>query len=172
MSKNIANKNSYNRSTASDNSYNRIIARLKPLNLYKLDGTTLMDYELECYAFHFDMLRELIDDLFKSCFIDNINYQSGDQLIKLFKLPEGITLPELKKVIKGRMSISNSDFTIDGVKRCLETGGFTANIEENFATNTITVHIISDRNLFSDPEQKRDFIKQCIPCHLNLVIVF
>ena len=148
-----------------------MITQLKPLNIYKLDGKSLIDCELKSYGNYIDTIDYFITNLFNSCFIDNISYSSISKFIKLFALPNSIFTHDLKTIIKRRIAIDNTYFTMDGVKKCILAGGFTATITENFVTNTVTVNATDNMELFLDDNQKKEYIKQCLPCHVNSNII-
>lgn len=151
--------------------YQRMQERMKTLEIYRLDGTSLTDYELQSYSNYLETINSRIQALFASCFVDDITYNNCTSLIKLFALPEDIGLEDLRRIIKARMSINNRDFTVAGINKCLEAGGFTATYTEDFASRSVIVTVKSDMNLFATNEEKRDYIKQCMPCHLGVTII-
>ncbi len=152
-------------------SYERMVRELKKLKIYKLDGNSIMDAELYCYGLYIDMLSEQIESLFDSCFIININPVSSDKYIKLYSLPQSLSAIELKDIVLKRMAISNSDFTKDGVIRCIEAGGLKVSIAEALEMGIVKITILEDLGLFITKQEKEDYIKQCLPCHLKAIII-
>lgn len=148
-------------------SYNRMLETLKPLGIYKLDGTTILDCELKSYAVYIDIISDKIDQMFNRIFLDNVTGDSIVRYAKLYSLPASVTKELLKDIVVRRNRISNTDFTVDGVMRCLKAGGITADLSENFATNTVTVTITDDKKIFTDIAQRNTFIKQVLPCHVK-----
>lgn len=151
-------------------SYSRMRETLKPIGLYKLDGTTLLDCELQSYAWYFDIMHERIEQMFTELFIDSVTSRTIARFANLYALPPSVSIALLQEIVGRRNKISNLDFTIDGVKRCLAAGGITATLTENFTTNTVSVAITEDKGIFTDKAQRNEFIRQVMPCHVNVTI--
>lgn len=152
--------------------YQRMTDQLKPLNLYNLSGGTLIDLELKEYGKYIDSTESAITKLFSSFFLESITYISGTNLINLYSLPMNISNSEIISVVKKRMKISNTDFTHAGVLLCLDAGGFECTLSENFTTRTVTVTAKIVKNYFATNTDRTNYIKSCLPCHVNAVVTF
>lgn len=142
----------------------RIINYLTPLNIYDTsdNSTTIMDLQL--ISSRLAYLHTIIDTVFESCFLQDITAFNREIWCSIFSLPLSASNAQLSECIQYRSSLSNSDFTASGVKNALLSGGLNCNLIENFATNTITVQITEDKDLFYDTSARNDFIRDCMPC--------
>lgn len=145
-------------------SYERMIALLKPLKLYQLDGDGLIEAEMYSYGQVLSKLEERIKNLGKDCFPDELDSQGSTQWERLFGFPQTFfpmddSMREARKDkinrIKLRLELGENDFHLEGVKQYLESIGITASISENNADNSITVTILEDKGYFSETDRDR-----------------
>lgn len=147
-------------------------ALLKSTGLYRLDGTTAVEVELERYAFYFDQLESMITQLSKDAFVETMGATGFDAWQRLLALPQDISWDSLQEIASCRLAISNRDFTPDGVKRCMAAGGFSVELTENFTDDTVTVRILDDQEAFGSQAEKEAFLQSCLPCHVKGVFVW
>ena len=73
-------------------SYERMHALLKSTGLYRLDGTTAVEIELQRYAFYFDQLEAMIAQLLEDAFVETMGPTGFDAWQKLLALPGNLTV--------------------------------------------------------------------------------
>lgn len=163
------------------NAFERMISQLKPIWLYRLDGNSLVEAELQAYGVIMDQLSKDIYQNLKEAFLDEVDATSAERFERLFGLPKTefpLTEERRKerekkiKMMKDRLKIQNCDFTIDRLKDAVSTGGLKVEFEEDFENKAITVAVIEDENMFSTKEEKIEFIKKLMPCHSKVEVVF
>lgn len=152
------------------NSLNRMLALLGQTHLYNLSESSAITIEFKQYANYFDYIEIEIEALLDNCFVETIGPAGFDSYVNLYSLPESMDWDLMKEIVNNRLAITNLDFTIDGVKRCLASGGLETTLTEDFENNTVTVHVISDAGVFGSEQEKIAFIKQCMPCHVEPII--
>lgn len=152
-------------------SLERMLALLAQTNLYNLEKTSATTIEFKQYGFYFDNISAEIDMLLDNCFVETISPAGYDSYMKLYSLPEDIDWDLMADIVNRRLAITNRDFTPDGVKRCLASGGLEVTLTEDFAANKVTVKILSDADIFGSIDARNEFIKTCIPCHVGVVVV-
>ncbi len=152
-------------------SLDRMLSLLGQTHLYNLSENSAIRIEFKQYAYFFDNIWVEIDALLDNCFVETISPAGYDSYMKLYSLPESIDWDLMKEIVNKRLAITNRDFTIEGVKRCLASGGLNVTLTEDFAKNKVTIKILSDAKIFGGVEEKNAFIESCIPCHVEVVIV-
>lgn len=153
-------------------SYERMYALLRSTGLYRLDGDSAVEIELRRYAHYLDELEERIARLPDAAFAETADEAGLAAWRRMLSLSESIGAEELREVVRHRLAISNRDFTIEGVKRCMSSGGFTVELTEDFANDTVTVEIRSDLGLFGSKAEKEAFLQRCLPCHVQGVFIW
>lgn len=160
-------------------SLQRMRDHLKTTGLYQLDTNSLVAAEMAAYASVLDALFEQLDQLLKECFFDEVESPRGEIFEELFGLPATkFPLDEQKRderrrkiaMMKQRLAVKNNDFSAQGIKKLIETGGMTVSFQEDFAQKTITVTVLEDRDYCELIEDKRGFIIRSLPCHSTAVI--
>lgn len=138
--------------------------------LYDTSASSSNFIEFKQYSTFFDFWNSDLNDLLDNCFVETINTAGFEAYRKLYSLPLSTSIAALRRLVTARISITSLDFTIEGVKRCLASGGITASIREDFAANKVFITVTNDENIFGDDRSRTDFIKSCIPCHVEVVI--
>ncbi|MEG0894291.1 MAG: hypothetical protein RSE93_01140 [Oscillospiraceae bacterium] len=145
-----------------------IYDQLKLINLYDLSSDKPLAILIDYFCRALDLMLENANKIFDTIFIEN---QVGlKKYCNLMAIPMNKTVSEVKEIYKRRLAISNNDFTVEGIKKSLLTGGFLADIIEDFSTNTITVNAKEEIKLFYTKEQKEWYIKNCLPFFVNAII--
>lgn len=152
--------------------YERMHALLRSTGLYRLDGNSATDIELKRYAHYLDILESNIKVLPEDAFADTFQGDGYYAWLELLALPEGTSWATLRKIVQLRLGINNRDFTKAGVKRCMASGGFTVNLTEDFANDIVTVEILEDKKLFGTKTEKEEFLRSCLPCHVQGVFIW
>lgn len=151
-------------------SHERMLTLLAQTHLYDLTPNSRTWTEFKQYAPYFDYWYNRLDDLLKNIFVSTVSNDYFAAYRKLFNIPNGVTPNDAKQIISARLAVTNLDFTVEGVKRCLASGGIEAELTENFVTNKVTVKILSDKNVFGNAEIRAEFIQSCMPCQVEAVI--
>lgn len=160
-------------------SYDRIIRILNDLKIYNLNGNSLIEAEMKSYCYVFEQLFVELQDILNGCFLDNVNSKYFGKYERLFSMPvtrgfdDESTQIAMKKsdMMKKRLSIKNSDFNLDGIKKALYSGGMEVDINENFEDGTVTIRILKDHNICLESKEKQAFIKSFLPVHCKLNLV-
>lgn len=151
-------------------SLERMLLLLEQTHIYDTAITSPNAIELTEYSEQFENISSQLDILLDNCFVETISYEGYKIYMKLYSLPYDIDWDLMKNIVNRRLAITNRDFTIEGVKRCLLSGGLTVDLTENFEKNTVTVKILKDDEIFGSNGEREAFIKACMPCHVGVVI--
>lgn len=140
---------------------------LRPLGIYKLDGNTLVDFELEAYAEGLNIINEALDTLEREAFIITAEtYGITNREIICGKIKISRLLNERRDMLMYRNSISSKDFTKTGIQRALVSVGLQSSINENLDGESIYINcfsIIDD--LWSNSEIEAA-AEKFLPAHL------
>lgn len=156
----------------SDGAYGRMVRLLGSVGIYRLDGTTAVEKELRLYADRIGELYALIDQLAGNCFVDSVTQEGFLRYVALYALPANISREKLQTLVRRRLAVNDRDFTAEGVRRCMASGGFEVELAEDFQAGSVTVTVRSDLGAFGTLEEKEAFLRECLPCHLNAVFVW
>lgn len=152
--------------------YQRLVGNLAGLNLYRLDGNSLIDAELKAYGALLDDVYAKIAELFESSFVEQLSGIGLKNYIKLFGVSEALSDATVQDLVLKRFALTNKDFTKDGIGRCLQAGGFTTTLVETPNSKAVKVTITADKNFFTTKAEKEAYIKSCMPCHVVPTIVW
>lgn len=152
--------------------YERLVGSLTGLNLYRLDGNSLIDAELKAYGMLLDDIYNKMEQLFESSFIDQLSGIGLKNYVKLFGVSEALSNATIQDLVLKRFAITNNDFTKVGILHCIEAGGFTATITETPASKAVTVKVTKDKNFYTTRAEQEAYIKSCMPCHVKPTIVW
>lgn len=150
----------------------RMLQLLKSTGIYRLDGKSAVEKEIAAYAVLFDSLETELKRLADDCFADTMTFDGVSAYRRLYQMPETLTEPELKALIQKRIAVTNRDFTPEGVRRCMASGGFDVELEENFDSGEVRVTILSDQGAFGAKSEKEAFLQECLPCHAKGVFIW
>ncbi len=157
-------------------SYERMIALLKPMKLYRLDGEGLIEAELYAYGKILSALEERIRNLGKDCFLDELESQGSSRWESLFGFPrtsfpmneaDRATRKDKIERMKKRLELTSCDFHLEGINRYLESIGINAAITES--STGITVTVSEDQNYFSKTDRDK-LLKEIFPAGKKLSI--
>ena len=163
------------------NTFQRMCAQLKPTGLYRLDGSTLVEAELQAYAAVLDELLGELEQLLEEGFLDVTEgaYFAGYEI--LFGLPvtlnnreenpQAVRLEKLQ-LMKLRLGIRNTDFYPQAIREQLKLGGMTAELTEQPQSRQVAVKLTADKNYYATKQEKERFIRRVMPCHVQPVITF
>lgn len=157
---------------AEESSYVRMLRHLRSTGLYRLDGSTRTEIELQCYAKMLDNAQKRIDLIGSNRFPEMMTSDVCWRWQVIYSLPKRFYIRDTRELVALRESVTNRDFTRAGVLRCMASGGFTAQLTENFSTGEVTVKVTDDRNVFETQEEKENFLRGCLPCHVKPVFVW
>ena len=150
----------------------RMRAQLKPTGLYRLDGKSRVEAELKQYAVYLDQFDSDIARLPDNAFLDTVSVDGLDAWQRLFALPRHIYWEDMRRVAAARLAITNRDFTKEGVRRCMASGGFAVELTEDFSNGLVTVEIVGDKGIFGTKAEKEAFLQGCLPCHARGVFIW
>lgn len=141
---------------------------LRPLGIYKLSGDTLVDFELTAYAAGLEILNQALQELEREAFIPTAqsygltNRESICGKIKISRL-----IDERRDMLIYRNSISNTDFTKEGIEKALISVGLKAIINENLDGATIYINCFSVLDDLWTTSEIEAAAKKFLPAHLT-----
>lgn len=141
---------------------------LRPLNIYKLSGNTLVDFELEAYAVGLNVVNEALDELEKEAFIATAEtYGITNREAICGKIKISRLLNERREMLIYRNSISSKDFTKSGIEKALVSVGLQSSINENLDGDSIYINCFSVIDDLWTTSEIEEAAKKFLPAHLS-----
>ena len=142
--------------------------RLRETGLYTVDGTTLVDAELQAYAAGFQPVMEAYEALERELSVETaVDYglTMRESLVGLETAH--LPLAERRRMLLERMSIGCNDHTAAALERALDSLGITAKLEEHPEKDSITV-VVEDISRLREPTEAavKALAAQFLPAHL------
>lgn len=147
--------------------------KLRPLNLYSLNGNTLVDAELKAYAQGLNILANKLDILQREIFI-NTAIDFGLALReKLFgRIKSSVSATNRREMLNYRNSITVNDFTKEDIKNSMTACGLNTEIQEYFDGEKIYIRCLSLIDDFSSKNQAIAAAQEFLPAHLQVEFDF
>lgn len=148
--------------------FNNLQSKLRPLNLYSLYGTTLVDAELKSYASGIEILNEALSTMERENFITTaISYG----LIEREKILGGVKvdtdIQNRRDMLNYRFAITANDFSKNSIQKDLIACGLNANIVENLDGESIYINCNGVLNDFTTENQAIKSAQEFLPAHLE-----
>ena len=153
----------------------RIATLLKATGVYRMDGSTLIDAEMEGYAFILERILEDVQTLQDGIFFDNPNSRYCEYYEQLFGLPvsrvyiEGPDLESRKANIvamKRRLAINGRSFDDKGLKEALKSFGLTVTFQPDGGELAIT--ILEDLHYLETEEERDNLFEELLAVGVQL----
>jgi len=152
--------------------YKRMIERLSSTGVYRLDGGSVTEKEMQLYAKQIGGIYEKLAQMRDDCFVISMTPEGARRYCTLYGLPTRMKGEELATIVRRRLAVTNRDFTPEGVARCMASGGLGVTLSEDFAAGKVTVTVNTDMDVFGTREEKEAFMRECLPCHVVPVFVW
>lgn len=152
--------------------YERMRQVLSPMGIYRLDKVSMIETKLRLIGAYLDIVENKIGKLSDSYFVDTSGIDGLKAYRAMYCMPTSLAKARVIEMVQKRMSITNRDFTKQGVLRCIESGGFQAQLTERPASGEVEIKIIADYKAFGTQAEKEAFIRSCLPCHVKPVFVW
>ena len=150
-----------------------MIKKLSPLGVYNLSENSMVYAELAAFSTGLDMLRESLDTLLKENFVktaEDFGLENTERL--LGNVRDDLTLSERREMLKERLSLNVTDFTMAGFKKMLKILGTPGVIEEYPQSQRIVLNLAEEEYTEAQREWIVSQAKALLPAHLLSDIVF
>lgn len=146
---------------------NSIKSKLKPLGLYNLNDTTIINAELSAYAVGLDILNDQFDQIEKECFICTSISYGLDLREKLFGyLKSSLPNEKRRERLLYRKKITSNDYTKLKIEEAAKSCGLEGYIIEKNGTMDFDFNCT---NSFLSEQEKQSVLnesKEFLPAHL------
>lgn len=143
--------------------------RLKPLKIYALEKSSLIDCELAAYETAFALINATIEDVRAQAFVQTATgdgLRLHEKLVGLQERP-GLSLDTRRALVLYRRSIAPFDFNLEGMLSSMRGAGMEAEIIEDYTGERLK---IISRNLiddFVDLDSVKASLLTMLPAHLE-----
>jgi uncharacterized protein YmfQ (DUF2313 family) len=139
-----------------------------PTGLYRLDGTTLVDKELQAYA---EVLDPLYEDI-KTLQNESFTATASDYGLRYHELALGVIWPavteeERRKTIFALGSVRAGGCSKAAFEKLLADLGITAELTEDAAARKLTISV--KKEPLSDKEAWEQVVGRFVPAHIETV---
>lgn len=154
-------------------SLNSMIKKLTPLGVYNLSETGMAYAELAAFSAGLDIMRESLDTLLKENFVataEGFGLENTERL--LGNVRDDLTLSERREMLKERLSLNVTDFTLAGFEKMLKILGTPGAVEEYPKSQRIVLDLTEEEYTEAQREWIVSQAKALMPAHLVSDIVF
>lgn len=153
--------------------YQRLVSRLRPLRLYRLDGSTLVDAELFAYAAGLSLLEEELLTLEREAFVATARDYGLSLRERLFgSVKTALPLEDRREMLLYRGGVTAADCTRQGVERAMAASGIRCSIGENRKDGLLYINCIAFLNPFADQQSVIRAAQESLPAHLSVLFDF
>jgi hypothetical protein len=140
----------------------RMKGQMKAIPLYRLDGTTTVDHELEAYAAVLDGCEQTLLELYRENFAATAESWGLKLFSKELRTADG-TLAEQQSAAKVLFSLDDDHFTKCDMERIAQAAGLFCNVEEYPKESVVRFVLLGEpRNL----TRSIRILRQFFPVHL------
>lgn len=152
---------------------NRLSAQLRPLRLYRLDGSSLVDAELAAYAAGIGFLEDTLDTLERELFVTTALDYGLSLREQLFGgINPSLPLSDRREMLLYRGGITAADCTREGIERAVAAAGVRCSIQENRPDGLLYINCIELLNSFAGQEAVQRAAQEFLPAHLDALFDF
>lgn len=145
--------------------------RLSAVRIYD-DDAPVLGWELKAYADELELLYDQLGELFRERFISTAQDMGLSAYERLFgPTRENETAEERRRQLLLRINLGNGDFTLDGIRKALDSFGLSYTISEFPELGRMNVIATTD---YSPAEQAwiRNEVSKIIPAHIEFQLSF
>lgn len=151
--------------------FDKMKERLSRVRIYD-DNAPVLGWELSAYASELELLYTSLSELFRERFIstaEDIGLSVYEALFGPVRDEE--SAEERRRLLLLRLNLGNSDFTVAGFRRALDSFGFTYTISEFPEIGRMNVIAATD---YSPAEQAwiRNEVLKIVPAHIEFQLSF
>ena len=152
--------------------YEAMKRSMAPLKIYG-EEPIVLDRELRVYASEIELLYTELDSMFKERFINTAEDVGLSVYEELFG-PERseLSAEQRRRRLMLRMNLGEGDFTVEGVRKALDSLGLSYTISEFPELNKLNITAVTE--IYTEAEKafiERE-INKIIPAHLDFQITF
>lgn len=142
---------------------------LRPLRLYSLSGSSLVDAELLAYDAGFGIIEALLNGLCREAFIQtavSFGLVRREQMLELWKPPQS-NIAKRRALLLYRLAVAPNDYTLNGIISSVKAAGLNAQVIEDLINERIK--IIEDGFIgdFENIDAVKDGVRHMLPAHLD-----
>lgn len=144
-------------------------AALRPLGLYRLDGTTLVDAELCAYGAGFAFLEQALDVLWRESFLqtaEDYGLSMREEAMRLLLRPDG-GVDKRRALLLYRLAVAPSDYNVRGMVGSIRAAGLNAVIVEDFVGKRLRIIENGFIGTYQDIDSVKDDVRRMLPAHLE-----
>lgn len=158
-------------------SFERIATLLKSTGVYPMDGTTLIDAEMESYATVMQSLFDEVAAIESAIYFDNVESAYFESYERLFGFPitptliSGVDLTvraEKVEAMKWRLAINGDCFDAEGMADALKSFGITASFTET--SSGVTVAVTENKDYLATDDEIVKTIGNLFPCGVTVTV--
>lgn len=146
---------------------------LRPMGLYRLDGTTMVDAELAAYAAELDRLNQALETLEKESFIPTAQEYGLSRREELFgRVKEQRPVEDRRNMLLYRGAVTCNDCTRAGMERAMVAAGLRTSIVEQTGSGGLYINCIAMLDTFTKKELAMERAREFLPAHVSAVFDF
>ncbi len=154
------------------NALESMVSKLKATGIYTLNGTSLVDYELQAYAAGLKMATDTFAQLEQESFIATATDYGISNRETQFQVGAYGGSEERRTALLKRGAITPNDFTKADMERVLSMAGLNAEICENTAAKKLYVNCLGETADNAAMQSALRIAKLFLPAHLNAELDF
>lgn len=146
-----------------------LYAALRPLGLYRLDGTTLVDAELSAYGAGFAFVEQALEELSRECFIqtaEGYGLSLREEAMQLLLRPDGGE-EKRRTLLLYRLAVAPTDYNVRGMVSSLRAAGLNALIVEDFVSKRLRIVENGFIGSYQEIDSIKDDVRRMLPAHLE-----
>ncbi len=155
------------------NALESMVTKLLPTDIYNLEPGTNVHNELSAYAAALDAHRENLDAVLRECFLSTAETYGIELREKVFGSPRtDYSITDRRNMLMLRNSIGESDFTLDGFDKIMQSLGVTDyTVTEMPTLQTVSVSIGGSYNS-RDKAWIINEVTKFVPAHIRCNVYF
>lgn len=151
--------------------FDKMKERLSAVGIYGDDAAAL-GWELKAYADEVELLYTQLGEMFRERFITTAQDMGLSEYEKIFgPVREEESAAERRRLLLLRLNLGNNDFTVNGIRRALDSFGLVYTISEFPEIGKMNVLATTD---YSPAQQAwiRNEVSKIIPAHIEFQLSF
>lgn len=149
------------------NILNSMTAKLKPIGLYCLNGSSLIDAELEAYAEGMNLIYEGIEELKNEVFIPTaVDYGLSLREQAFGPKKENLAVEDRRSMLLYRSAVTVNDYTRESMERAMIATGLRISMSEKIADKELYINYIESLGAYSTQVEIIAAANEFLPAHL------
>ncbi len=154
------------------NALDSMRSALKPLRIYSLEPSTVVDWELQAYAAGLEMAYELISELKAESFVLTASDYGLAGREKQFGMGGQGTPQDRRAAVLKLGAVTPNNFTKADMEQILEIAGLNSEILENPAANTLYINCLTENADETARRVAKKAANMFLPAHLGAELDF